>query len=83
MKTAIYQFFNQEFGYEKYDQKVQKIVLGEENSQLFVNAINLAKEKYKKQVVEKVIINPRNLEQYFDLIDLELRSGDFDEAIKN
>ncbi|OGI67674.1 hypothetical protein A2732_00065 [Candidatus Nomurabacteria bacterium RIFCSPHIGHO2_01_FULL_40_10] len=54
MKTAIYQFFNQEFGYEKYDQKVQKIVLGEENSQLFVNAINLAKEKYKKQVVEKL-----------------------------
>ncbi len=54
LKTAIYQFFSQEFDFEKYDPEVQKIVLGKENAQLFVNTINLAKEKYKKEVVEKL-----------------------------
>jgi len=54
MKTAIYQFFNQKFKFEKYDPKAQKIVLGEENIQLFVDNINLAKEQYKKEVVEKL-----------------------------
>lgn len=54
MKTAIYQFFNQEFKFDKYDPEVQKIVLGKENIQLFVNILNLAKEKYKKEVVEKL-----------------------------
>lgn len=54
MKTAIYEFFSKEFKFDKYDSEVQKIVLGKENSQLFVNIINLAKEKYKKQVVEKL-----------------------------
>jgi type III restriction enzyme len=54
MKTALYQFFNQEFKFAKYDPKVQAIVLGKENAQLFIDAINLAKEKYKKDVVEKL-----------------------------
>lgn len=54
MKTALYQFFSNKFGFEKYDPKVQRIVLGKENIQLFVDAINLAKEKYKREVVEKV-----------------------------
>ncbi len=54
MKTALYQFFNQEYKFEKYDPNVQRIVLGKENVQLFVDAINLAKEKYKKDVVEKL-----------------------------
>jgi type III restriction enzyme len=54
MKTALYQFFNQKFGFPKYDPGVQKIVLGQENVQLFVDAINLTKEKYKKEVVEKL-----------------------------
>jgi len=54
MKTALYQFFNQEFKYAKYDPKVQAVVLGKENVQLFVDAINLAKEKYKKEIVEKL-----------------------------
>ena len=54
LKTAIYQFFSQEFNFDKYDPEVQKIVLGKENAQLFVNTINLAKEKYKKEVVEKL-----------------------------
>ena len=54
MKTALYQFFNQEFKFDKYDPKVQAIVLGKENAQLFIDTINLAKEKYKKEVVEKL-----------------------------
>lgn len=54
MKTALYQFFNQKFKFDKYDPKVQRLVLGKENIQLFVNTLNLAKEKYKKEVVEKV-----------------------------
>ena len=54
MKTALYQFFNQQFKFAKYDPEVQRIVLGKENVQLFVNTINLAKEKYKKEVVEKL-----------------------------
>ena len=54
MKTALYQFFSQKFKFEKYDPKAQRIILGKENIQLFVDAINLAKEKYKKEVVEKL-----------------------------
>ncbi len=54
MKTALYQFFNLKFKFAKYDHNVQRIVLGKENAQLFVDAINLAKEKYKNKVVEKL-----------------------------
>ena len=54
MKTALYQFFNQKFKFAKYDPKVQRIILGKENVQLFVDVINLAKERYKKDVVEKL-----------------------------
>lgn len=53
MKTALYQFFNKEFKFEKYDPKVQKIILGIENVQLFVDTVNLAKEQYKIRVVEQ------------------------------
>ncbi len=54
MKTALYQFFNQKFKFEKYDPKTQRVILGKENVQLFVDMINLAKEKYKKEVVERL-----------------------------
>lgn len=54
MKTALYQFFNKEFKFNKYDPKVQTIVLGKENVQLFVDIINLAKEKYKMEIVEQL-----------------------------
>lgn len=54
MKTAIYQFFTQNFKIKKFDPQAQRIVLGKENVQAFVDTINLAKEKYKKKVVEKV-----------------------------
>jgi len=54
MKTALYNFFNQKFKFAKYDPKVQSVVLGKENAQLFVDTINLAKDRYKKEVVEKL-----------------------------
>lgn len=54
LKTALYGFFNQKLGFDKFDPKVQRIVLGSENIQLFIDMINLAKEKYKKEVVEKL-----------------------------
>ncbi len=54
MKTAIYEFFNEKFKIRKYDPEVQRIVLGKENVQAFVDAINLAKERYKKEVIEKL-----------------------------
>ncbi len=54
MKTAIYQFFKKKFRLEKYDPLVQRLVLGIENVQYFVDIINLAKERYKKQVIEKL-----------------------------
>lgn len=54
MKTALYQFFNEKFKFAKYDPRVQGIILGKENVQLFVDFINLAKEKYKKEVIERL-----------------------------
>jgi type III restriction enzyme len=52
MKTAIYQFLSQKFKVKRFDLQAQAIVLGKENVQTFVDAINLSKEKYKLQVVE-------------------------------
>lgn len=54
MKTALYQFFSKKFKFDQYDPIVQRIVLGEENIQFFVDSINLTKERYKKEVVEKL-----------------------------
>lgn len=54
MKTAIYQFFKEKYKLDKYDPRVQRIVLGKENFQAFVDAINLAKEAYKIKIVEKL-----------------------------
>lgn len=54
MKTAIYQFFNLKYKLEKYDSRVQRIVLGKENVQMFVDVINIAKEKYKSKIDEKL-----------------------------
>lgn len=56
MKTALYKFFKDKFKVNKYDSRVQKIVLGKENVRLFVDMINLAKEMYKAKVVQKVNI---------------------------
>ena len=54
MKTAIYNFFQQKFRIKKFDPQAQRIVLGKENVQAFVDAINLSKERYKKEVVEQI-----------------------------
>ena len=54
MKTAIYNFFKQKYKLEKYDPRVQRIVLGKENVQAFVDIINLSKDEYKNKVVEKI-----------------------------
>lgn len=54
MKTALYQFFKQKFKLEKYDPTVQRIVLGKENVQVFVDTANVAKERYRAEVIEKL-----------------------------
>lgn len=62
MKTAIYKFFTQNFKIERFDPKVQRIVLGKENVQAFIDVINLAKEKYEREVV-KQLSEKRELEE--------------------
>ena len=52
MKNAIYKFFNKTFNFKKYSPEVQKLVLGKENIQPFVDVINLSKERYKQQVID-------------------------------
>lgn len=54
MKTALYQFIVKEFGIKKFDPDAQEIVLGKENVQPFVDAINLSKDKYKEQIVKQI-----------------------------
>ncbi|MGA2910695.1 MAG: DEAD/DEAH box helicase family protein [Candidatus Microgenomates bacterium] len=54
MKTAIYNFFTINFKIRKFDPTVQRIVLGKENVQAFVDTINLAKEKYQLEIVRQL-----------------------------
>ena len=54
MKTALYNFFTEKYKLRKFDPQSQRIVLGKENVQAFVDAINIAKERYKKEVVEQL-----------------------------
>tara|TARA_Y100000034_G_scaffold119974_1_gene162300 strand:+ start:3713 stop:5902 length:2190 start_codon:yes stop_codon:yes gene_type:complete len=54
MKTAIYQFFRKKYKMQKFDPQAQRVVLGKENVQAFVDIINLAKERYKLEVVEQL-----------------------------
>ena len=54
MKTALYQFFTDNFGMEKYDPEIQKIILEKENVQTIVDTINVSKDTYKSTVVEKI-----------------------------
>jgi len=54
LKIAIYDFFVKKLKLKKFDSRVQGIVLGKENVQLFVDVINASKENYKKQIVEKL-----------------------------
>ena len=54
MKNALYQFLKKECKFEKYGHEAQKIILGKENVQPFTDCILLAKEQYKKRVVEQL-----------------------------
>src|SRR3990167_1982000 len=54
MKTAIYNFFTEKYKLRKFDPQAQRIVLGKENVQAFVDVINIAKEHYKKEIVEQL-----------------------------
>ena len=54
MKTAIYQFFKQKYKIEKFDPKVQGIVVAKENRQIFTDIISQVKERYKEEIVEKL-----------------------------
>ena len=54
MKTAIYLFFKQKYKLEKFDPRVQRIVIAKENRQFFSNVIAEAKDKYKAEIVEKL-----------------------------
>ena len=52
MKRAIYQFLFVKFQISKLSEKAQRIVLGTDNFQAFADCINIAKERYKREVVE-------------------------------
>ena len=54
MKTAIYLFIKQKYKIDKYDPKAQMIVLSPENYQTFINVINMAKDRFKTDVIEKL-----------------------------
>jgi len=51
IRTALYKFFEKVIKTED-ETFAQKIILGEENNQLFTDCINEAKEVYKQKVVE-------------------------------
>lgn len=53
IRTALYKFFEKVMKSED-ETFAQKIILGEENNQLFTDSINEAKEEYKRKVVEEL-----------------------------
>jgi type III restriction enzyme len=54
LKTAIYRFFEEKLKIERFNPQAQRLVLGKENVQVFVDAINRAKESYKEEVIEQL-----------------------------
>lgn len=55
IKESIYRFFEQKFEirYEEKQEEIIQIVLDEKNSQHFLNVIDIAKERYKKEVAKR------------------------------
>ena len=53
IKTALYKFFEKVMQ-TKDETIAQKVILGEENNQNFIDFINSAKEEYKRKVVEEL-----------------------------
>jgi len=54
MKRALYQFLKQKYKLEKLGPKAQGIVVAKENRQFFIDALNQAKEKYRKEIIKKL-----------------------------
>jgi len=54
IKSAIYTFLKDEFRVDKYSEKAQKIVLGKDNINLFEEALQHSKERYKLDVDESI-----------------------------
>ena len=52
MKTALYSYLEKSHKIPKYETEAQRVILGEDNVQHFLNAINIAKEHYKSEVIE-------------------------------
>ena len=54
IKNAIYTFLKEKFEIEKYSEQAQTIAIGTENVKLFEETLQIAKETYQKDVVEKL-----------------------------
>lgn len=50
IKRALYQFMEEKYKFKKYEPAVQRIILGKENIQYFIDLINLAKEQYMNSI---------------------------------
>ncbi|MDP3947750.1 MAG: DEAD/DEAH box helicase family protein [bacterium] len=53
IRTTLYRFFDKEIGMNDYTE-IQKIILGTENNQFFIDTINKSKEIYDEEVVKKL-----------------------------
>ena len=54
IKKAIYRFLKEKFGINKYSEKAQKIVLGNENINMFEEALQVSKERYGLEIIESL-----------------------------
>ena len=54
LKSALYQFLKTKYNIEKYSANAQSIIIGNENYQLFWNAINTAKEQYSAKIIRDI-----------------------------
>ncbi|MFA5303312.1 MAG: DEAD/DEAH box helicase family protein [Candidatus Nanoarchaeia archaeon] len=61
LKSALYTYFNKEFNFEKYDLKVQKIILSEDNVIDISHIIIKSKDKYAEKV--KQLSEKREIEK--------------------
>ncbi len=53
IRTTLYRFFDKEIGMDDYTE-IQKIILGKENNQFFIDILNKSKEIYDENVVRKL-----------------------------
>jgi type III restriction enzyme len=62
IKSAIYTFLKDKFGKDKYSEEAQKIVLGKDNINLFEEALQVSKDRYKLEIDESIKTNSEFLE---------------------